>query len=143
MPHYTRLPEQLREEIAGGGRWVLLAVSERGHLGLVGLAAGLLGKWALLGVNGEPLLSYGLVDFLNLPTLHRATFSILTVPKVACSVEELNEWLAGVGAGVVTEGKDLITLSEAREGSREWETVVAFIASVEKGAGQVGWPEDN
>jgi hypothetical protein len=124
----------LREALAGRARWIFLTDSARGHLLLSAAALG----WSV-GL-GATALGYGLCEFFNAPTGHRGRVSFLTVPKAGLTREEVNGFLRGAGLGAQLGGdvQDVVVLGQDRP-----ETVVAFLAAVEKGNLQVAAPQDN
>ncbi len=97
MPHLTdarAMQGHLRESLNSRTRWVFLTDCEEGHRRISTLALGLTARWLVLGLKSEKLLGYGVCEWMNPPTRHRATISFLTVPKSALAVDEV---LAFVG----------------------------------------------
>jgi hypothetical protein len=121
---YLKDPEtialRLADAIQGRTRWVFVTDLPAGHARMADLAAALALRWLALGLNPDTLLDYGVFEFVNVPTLHRATVSVLTIPKSAVDVDEVNVFLAQVAPGQQTDGeRDLLLLTEDTPRARE------------------------
>jgi hypothetical protein len=133
---------RVRDAIRKRTRWVFVATVAEGHRKLAELAVALALRWEVLGLCVDSLLDFGAIDFLNAPTGHRGVISILTVPKSALSVDEVNSFLGRMPPHQQTDGsEDLFGLCLDTAAGREMLTL--FFQAVHKGEFRVWTPQDN
>jgi hypothetical protein len=133
---------RVRDAIRARTRWVFVTELGDGHRQLASLAVNLALRWELLGLCPDALLDYGLIDFCNGPTGHRGVISILTVPKSALSVDEVNSFLGCLSPRQQTDGsEDLFGLCLDTDAGREMLTL--FLQAVHKGKFRVWTPQEN
>jgi hypothetical protein len=141
MP-YLKDVSRLREAIEGRTRWVFVTNLADGHREISGLAFELAARWAVLGINPDGLMDYGLIEFFNRPTGHRDTISVLTVPKSALGVDEVNAFLGRLSRPQQTDGsQDLIGLCPDTERGRE--AVTIFLLALHEGSCRTFHLEEN
>jgi hypothetical protein len=114
---------------------VFLSDNPDAHRHMVRLAAAL----DLCRVGG---MAYGLVDWFNAPTGHRATTRFLTVPHQVLPPAAVDLWMelaerGGAPSETGPGGKDIIALSARPE------ALMAFVTAVREGKCHPANPENN
>lgn len=113
MPSFQTAEEiasHLRQVMRDRSAWVFVVDGPEGHRRIAALALALYARWG--EEKAARRLRYGCCSFLNGPTRHEATLSILTITKAHLPGSWVDMFLQEAGVGPERGGRDLILMPE-------------------------------